>query len=79
MSMGGEPLPQRKMNTAQFTQSIRPKLRNMNTLAYEEACDFERKKGGSDKKRKELPKIFDDMELKESNEIHFGYMSPEKE
>ena len=60
---GGDFLAQRKMNTNQFTASIRPRLKNMNTLAYGDLYDLERKKSTSERK-KENHKVFDDMELK---------------
>ena len=61
-SMGGDFYGQKK-TTNQFTASIRPKVKNLNSLAIGEYYDFNRKEGGSDKKR-EAHRIFDDMDLK---------------
>lgn len=49
-----------------FTASMRPKLRNLNTITYEDYYDFERKRSGSDEKRKKkkYEKVFDDIDLR---------------
>lgn len=50
MSIGGTNNELKKSN--QFTASIKPKLKHLNTLAYEDFYDLEKKReGGSDQKK----------------------------